>query len=309
MLKLPDSWVWDFWIADDGTRYHCFFLFASRALLDPDRRHARASVGHAISDDLVSWERVEDALVRSEPGDFDDLATWTGSVVRAPAGHWEMFYTGTTERDGAYRQAVGRATSDDLFTWHKHGEVLAADPTWYETLHTGEWPDEAFRDPWVFWHDGQWHMLITARARDGAALDRGIVGHGVSDDLVTWTCQPPITTPDAGFGQLEVCHTFQLEGQWFIIFNCFGTEIDQTKRSTAGGIWVAPATGPLGPYDLAAAQLLTGPELYVGKVIHDRVTDSDVFLAFHNVDAAGNFGGYVSDPIPISLLDGMPRLG
>jgi len=26
MLWLPDDWVWDSWIADDGERYHLFFL-------------------------------------------------------------------------------------------------------------------------------------------------------------------------------------------------------------------------------------------------------------------------------------------
>jgi beta-fructofuranosidase len=39
MLRLPGAWVWDFWLADDGDRYHLFFLFASRALQDERRRH------------------------------------------------------------------------------------------------------------------------------------------------------------------------------------------------------------------------------------------------------------------------------
>jgi beta-fructofuranosidase len=79
VFDLPDSWVWDFWFADDGDRYHLFFLYASRALHDPERRHLRASIGHAVSDDLVSWTRVADALVRSDAPAFDDVATWTGS--------------------------------------------------------------------------------------------------------------------------------------------------------------------------------------------------------------------------------------
>ena len=68
MLALPDSWVWDFWFADDGDEYHLFFLYASRALHDPDRRHGRASIGHAVSDDLRNWTRLPDALVRGESG-------------------------------------------------------------------------------------------------------------------------------------------------------------------------------------------------------------------------------------------------
>ena len=43
MFDLPGSWVWDYWFADDGERYHLFYLYASRALQDPDARHYRAS--------------------------------------------------------------------------------------------------------------------------------------------------------------------------------------------------------------------------------------------------------------------------
>jgi len=65
MFRLPDSWLWDFWLAEecaaDGERtYHLFFLHASRALHDPDRRHLRAAVGHAVSTDLVTWRQVFD---------------------------------------------------------------------------------------------------------------------------------------------------------------------------------------------------------------------------------------------------------
>ena len=57
MLALPEAWVWDFWLVDDDQQYHLFFLYASRALHDPDARHHRASVGHAVSDDLRSGRR------------------------------------------------------------------------------------------------------------------------------------------------------------------------------------------------------------------------------------------------------------
>jgi len=68
MLRLPDCWLWDFWLADDGAAHHCFFLKASRALGNPDRRHHHAVVGHATSPDLVNWREVADALARG-PGE------------------------------------------------------------------------------------------------------------------------------------------------------------------------------------------------------------------------------------------------
>jgi len=82
VLHLVDSWVWDFWLADDGETYHVFFLYAPRTLPSPDQRHFHTRVGHAVSSDLWAWERVPDALWPSHLPAFDDLATWTGSVVR-----------------------------------------------------------------------------------------------------------------------------------------------------------------------------------------------------------------------------------
>ena len=63
MRRLHDVWVWDSWIADDGDRYHLFFLRAPRALGDPGLRHTAATIGHATSRDLVDWEVHDDALV------------------------------------------------------------------------------------------------------------------------------------------------------------------------------------------------------------------------------------------------------
>jgi beta-fructofuranosidase len=48
MLQLADRWVWDFWFAREGPRYHVFFLQAPKSLVDPDLRHWNASVGHAV---------------------------------------------------------------------------------------------------------------------------------------------------------------------------------------------------------------------------------------------------------------------
>ena len=146
--------MWDFWTVDDGTRYHLFFLYASRALGDPDARHYRASIGHAVSADLRTWQRVTDALVRSDPPAFDDLATWTGSVVHDGAGTWYLFYTGATMAPSGNKniQRIGCATSTDLMTWTRSpsNPLVEADPRWYEQVGSGLWPDEAFRDPYVF---------------------------------------------------------------------------------------------------------------------------------------------------------------
>lgn len=307
MFALPDSWVWDFWFADDGEQYHLFFLYASKALHDPDARHYRASIGHAVSADLVSWTRIEDALVRADAPAFDDLATWTGSVVRHPDGTWFLFYTGSTAApDGQNVQRIGTATSHDLVTWQRvpGNPVLAADPRWYETLDAGVWHDEAFRDPWVFADpngDG-WHMLITARAGSGEPFERGVIGHAVSSDLLHWEPRPPLTVPESrGFGQLEVTQVEVVDGRPVLLFSCLAEHASSDRRATGttGGIWAAPAGGLLGPFDIAAAEPVTDDRFYSGRLIRRRSDDRWVLLAFHNRGEHG-FVGAISDPMPVA---------
>jgi beta-fructofuranosidase len=307
MLTLPDSWVWDFWTVDDQASYHLFFLYASKALHDPDARHYRASIGHAVSTDLVGWRRVEDALVRSDKPAFDDLATWTGSVIRHPDGTWFLFYTGTTMGPYGNVQSIGYATSQDLITWDKHGRVATADSRWYECASDQGWHDEAFRDPWVVADpDGNgWHLLVTARSRSGAPDDRGVVGHCWSPDLRTWQVLEPLSAPGQGFGQLEVAHTAVVDGQPFLVFSCLVGETSAARKASGGkgGTWAARAESVLGPYDIAGAQLLNGPELYVGRLVATR-EGRWVYLAFTNELPDGGFGGTIIDPLPVRVADG-----
>ena len=308
MFKLPEAWVWDFWLVDDGSRYHLFFLYASRAVLDPDERHRRAAVGHAVSHDLSSWERVADALVHSNPPAFDDLAIWTGSVTQHPDGRWFMFYTGGSRGpDDTVAQTIGYATSRDLITWTKApGPVLVADPQWYEKHGAGHWHEEAFRDPWVLPDPAGhgWHMLITARANNGAdhdPVDRGVVGHAWSADLETWELRKPLSEPGQGFGHLEVFQVAEIDGRHVLVFNCLAQDMADARRATGttGGVWVAAAETALGPFDIANAQQLTDDRLYVGKFIRDRETGLTRFLAFINT-VNGHFVGEIADPMAVA---------
>ena len=71
---------------------------------------------------------------------WDDLATWTGSVIEHD-GRWYMLYTGVNRAEQGSVQRIGFAISDDLVHWSKHpaGPLLEADPRWYEVLEQGRW--------------------------------------------------------------------------------------------------------------------------------------------------------------------------
>lgn len=323
MLLLPDAWTWDFWLADTGEQFHAFFLRASRALLDPDRRHRRAAVGHAVSTDLQRWTVLPDALVHADAPAFDDLATWTGSVLQAPDGGWRMFYTGLAHAERGEVQRIDSATSTDLIAWRRAERALPleADPRWYEKHDPATGPHETWRDPWVFADPNQadpdravggWHMLITARADQGDLDDRGVVGHAWSDDLEHWQVLPPLSSHGGGFGQLEVIQVENVDGQAVMIFSCLLADLAGWRRTGAepGGVWSVAANSLLGPFDLTRARPLTGPELYSGRLVQDR-SDAWVLLAFQNQDERGEFVGGLSDPMAVEWItgqDGVPYL-
>jgi beta-fructofuranosidase len=290
-LELRDAYVWDFWTAYDANthRHHVFFLHAPRSLGDPDLRHRHARVGRAVSDDLVYWELRDDPL--PEVAGIDDLAQWTGSVVR-DRDEWWQFTSGLSRSDDGSRQRIGSATSTDLRTWSRTELTLEADPLWYQ-------PDDgqmAWRDPWVVQDDdGLWHMYVSARDVGGEP-GCGVVGHAVSRNLRRWEVCPPLSAPTGFFECLEVIQVVQVEGRWVLLFSCLSPEMPGAAAGS-GGVWSVPVDGPGAPVDVASAVRVTDERLYVGKVVHDLGTP--YFLAFRNTDARGDFVGGVIDPVPV----------
>jgi beta-fructofuranosidase len=305
MFELADDWVWDFWIADTGREWHLFYLHAPRSLRDPARRHAHATIGHAVSADLHAWTVLGSGLAPGPRGAFDETATWTGSVVRDGNGAWRMFYTGMRNRRGAYLQRIGVAMSEDLTHWRRHPDnpLVVPDGRWYERYGDSTWPEDAWRDPWVFRDpaDDGWHMLVTARAGSGPVDDRGVIGHARSIDLDRWEVMPPLSTPGAGFGHLEVPQVAAVDGRPVLIFSCKQVELGGARATSgaAGGIWAVAADSILGPFDTSAAMLLADERLYAGRLIADR-SGQHHLLAFLDRDGAGRFVGALSDPMPVA---------
>ena len=70
-------------------------------------------------------------------------------------------------------------------------------------------------------------------------------------------------------------------------------------EGVTGGVWIAAAKSPLGPYDIAGARYIDDPSLYVGKFITDRETGETKFLAFVH-DRDGAFVGEITDPYAVT---------
>jgi beta-fructofuranosidase len=315
VLRLDDYWMWDSWVGDDGELYHLYFLQAPRSLGDMAERHVNATVGHATSHDLVTWNYHGECLGPAETG-FDDLAIWTGSVLRAQ-GRWWMFYTAiSTAGHHIFDQRIGSAVSDDLFSWHRTGDqpVLHVDRTWYKTLDLAppgtsgpalETASETWRDPLVMPDPGGdgWHMLLTARAIGAGRNDDGVVAHARSRDLVTWELAPPLCAPGAGFGQLEVLQSKMIDGRPVLVYTCHPDEMTPERRAELGEYctWSVPSPGLLGPWDVRRARPFTADaELFAAPLVQRR-DGSWVIIGFRNVEPKGEDGMFIHDPIPVTL--------
>lgn len=300
MLELPDDWVWDFWTVDDTAgetaAYHMFFLKAPRSLGDPELRHRSASVGHAISRDLMRWTRVADALGVQPAPAYDDLATWTGCVVQADDRTWWMFTSGISSVESGNIQRIGACTSPDLMIWTRVPDlVLEAEARWY-SRHPDLVREEHWRDPWVVRDEsGTWHMYVTAQGH--GTHGHGVVGHAVSSDLVVWEVTHPLSDVNGRFDQLEVISVLEVSGRWVLIFSCLGREMPGAKPGD-GGVWSVAIDGPGSRVDTMRAMRLTNERLYVGKVLPHPDGNARL-LAFQHADESGVFRGGVIDPVPV----------
>ena len=311
----PDHLLWDFWLAPrragSSDPYHLFYLQAPRDLPDPEMRHERASVGHAVSPNLIDWEERGTAFAPAPQGNWDDLAIWTGSIVKH-GGMYYFFYTGRSRRDRIQRIGLATSTDPELHNWERYPDnpIVIADPRWYEQPDPINWPDgQACRDPWVTYSkdDQAWYMFFTARANHGPVDGRGVVGLARSTDLLHWEQLPPVSEPGE-FGHLEVPQPVAIKGHWYLLFctNLHGERRRTRVPGEAGWSGTHYLVGEklTGPYRLSTdAALLADPArtFYAGRAVADR-DGQLVFLAWRGRDDEGKFLGGLSNPAPITVL-------
>lgn len=317
-FRLDGHYVWDFWIARDGTEFHLFCLSAPRTDDHADLRHPHARIWHASSRDLVNWISHGVVLQASEQACWDDGVTWTGSVVKRPDGKWMMFYTGCSKAEDRKVQRIGAALSDDLHTWTKiQGPLLELDTLHYESYDPQRWHDQAFRDPWVYENPNGtgWRMLFTAREPNGPAKGAGVIGQASSPDLMTWTVQPPLFRIGY-YGEMEVPQLFHLGDWWYCLFsNSFRhREPEYLSSGRCGmvtGTHYVRSHSPDGPFELVEEEFFAGDSIghfYGGRVV-EGPDGTLLFMAFLNHTADGAFVGEISAPMTIwSTSEGYLRI-
>ena len=174
-------------------------------------------IAHAVSNDGISWKRVENALFVGNPGEWDDDMLWTMHVIEAD-GQFEMYYTGLQRRDRGVVSRIGFAQSNNLIDWKKNKKniyPISPKGIYYETqdLNPRKWL--SFRDPFRIDHNGEAYLLICARSFVGPVSRRGCVGLvKITNDVVE--LMPPLLYPMV-YDDIECPCIFELNGHFYII--------------------------------------------------------------------------------------------
>jgi beta-fructofuranosidase len=244
------KWLWDSWFVVNKDKYHVFYL-QSKKFKNSERRHDYSSIGHAVSKDLKSWEEIGLALGKGEKDSWDDLALWTGSVIKKD-GRWYMFYTGRGKKDRLV-QKIGLAISDDLVSWEKVDNfVLEVDGRYYQKdfgiNNLGK--IGAWRDPFVFRKGKKYYMTLSARARGKDKEYNGCIGLAVSEDLINWKIRKPIFSPGL-YDEMEVNQVIYRGGFYYLFFGvAFDNlySVENSKRKSSKGLHCYYSKRLRGPY-------------------------------------------------------------
>ena len=154
-------------------RYHLFFQHVPDSLVwRPDIRW-----GHAVSDDLVHWEQLPDALTPDE----DEAGCWSGALAIDDDGNAVILYTSVGGHDHQLGRVRAAFPTDDTWLSWKQGAVVAEAPR-SETV--------VFRDPAVFRDGNRWRMVVGFGDADGTAGAEVFV----SDDLADWAYDGTLAT-------------------------------------------------------------------------------------------------------------------
>ncbi len=209
-------------------RWHLFYL--------RDRRHHGSMWGcgghqwaHASTTDLRHWDEHPLAV---PIGPESHGSNCTGSVFWH-AGVHHAFYT-VRQFDGS-PAPLCLSTSRNGIDFTPHGPLL--------TLRE-PYDGPSGRDPVVFRHDDQFHLLLTTSLNSAPGAP-GCLARLVSDDLHHWEQCEPFFIPGPDYpGQPECPDYFAWNGWYYLFFSIEGVAHYRTPRQPLGP-WQSPDTDTL----------------------------------------------------------------
>ena len=213
MYHHPGEYLTDFCVAEHQGLYHLFHIRGERWTWPLGYREL--DLGHAVSADLRTWAPLDPVVPAGEAGAWDEAGVWAPDIIWAD-GLFHLFYTGS---NAANNQAIGLATSPDLYTWTKfpHNPVVTPGP-WSDRA-VGR--DVAGRDAMVLRDEARARYLLyyTATMADG----RACLALAESTDLRQWRdLGPTLIEDDRSYNRLESPYVVAHRGRYYLFYSAKG---------------------------------------------------------------------------------------
>lgn len=181
-------------------RYHVFFQYSKK-----DVYGGLKSWGHFVSEDLLSWEFLGEAVYPDTKWDKDGAYSGCAFVED---GCMEIFYTGNVKKEGDYDYIHQGREANVLYLSARDGVTFGRKEL---LLTNANYPKEYtchVRDPKVWKKGDRYYMVLGGRK----ALDAGAVLLYSSGDKKKWTYEREYTTKSP-FGYMWECpDMFVLDG-------------------------------------------------------------------------------------------------
>ncbi|MBD3260172.1 MAG: hypothetical protein GF334_00575 [Candidatus Altiarchaeales archaeon] len=300
--------LWDSWFIKKGGDYHVFYLQTKATENPQDRHNSNVSIGHAASKNLVEWRELPYALEVGKPGSWDDLALWTGSVIKKGKTYF-MFYTGRC-RKAFWIQKIGLANSKDLISWEKYegNPLLEAKKYYYiDNRKNRLGKVGAWRDPFVFWDEksDNYYMLVSAREKNAGRQYNGCVAICSSKNLLDWKILPPIFSPKV-FDEIETTQMIVKDGVYYLFFSTQKENLKPDyaeKNGLLGGLYCFYSNDLFGKYtpvNKNGVVLANEEKMYDIRLIH---AEKNLYHAIGWLNKTKNktFEGSLSQPFKIKI--------
>jgi len=303
--------MWDLWFLKDKDKYHAFYLQHDEKTALKNR-HDNVSIGHALSKDLVKWKEIGTALEPGKKGEWDDLALWTGSIIKKGKRYF-LFYTGRHNKKGEkWIQKIGLATSENMVNWEKHEKnpILESDDKHYDLNNKknrlGKIP--TFRDPFVFQDkkSKKYYMFFSARRKGRKKVFNGCVGAAVSKDLLKWKLLKPVLAPDR-YDEMECCQLVQHKGYYYLFFLVPWEECYDPKWASYFGrypglhcYYSKSLFGKYKPVNGSGVVISNGRRIYGERLIEEKKGKFKA-VGWLNFNPHGEFVGKMARPFEVVI--------
>ena len=241
-LYHPSRYIWDFWYYYDpkDKLFHVFYLNADPVLVPDEKHHWASQVGYGITKDFTSMDWGPVDILTASPLRWDNSSIWTGDVVRISNG-FLLFYTSrNSETDDGKTQNIGVAYANRIGApkWQPIPNIqLSPDGLIYSARHIpNDVTIHAWRDPFVFRHDNQIYMVVTAKSIKRPIGNNGVVAllHSADGSYKNWEYLKPITNPGF-YSEMEVTQILQNPKSGFELVFSTGPKYDKSPGTKGSG--------------------------------------------------------------------------